>query len=140
MTYLYLAHSPTPSIYSSYTPDLKCETDGNGYGLVNASVGLITYDELRLAGASQYDNIEYYLYKELYFPTMSPAGMDTENYFDDDTGDPIEMPSIWSVYGAGGIYSIYSVTESQVIVPVINLKNAEAIQGTGTSTNPYVIQ
>ena len=118
---------------------MTCPTDGNGKGLVNGSVGLITYDELRLAGSSQYDNVDYYLYKELYYATMSPAGMDQENYSDDETGDPIDMPSIWSIYAVGGAYSVYPVTESQVIVPVINIIPNVSTTGTGTEADPYVV-
>ena len=38
--------SATSVVYSSYTPDLTCPTDGNGKGLLDLSVGLITYDEI----------------------------------------------------------------------------------------------
>ena len=135
----YNTGSATMAYEDEYLPDLKCQTDGNGYGLVNSSVGLLTYDELRLAGASQSDNIDYYLYKELYYATMTPAGMDTENYTD-DFGDPTDMATIWAMYAAGGSYSIYPVEDSEVILPVINLKNTITITGTGTTRDPYIIQ
>ena len=32
--------------YDKYTPDFKCESDGNGKGVVNASIGLLDYDEV----------------------------------------------------------------------------------------------
>ena len=50
--------------YSSYTPDFKCGADGNGYGLVNANIGLITYDEAVYAGGyyGDGDKLEHILH------------------------------------------------------------------------------
>ena len=49
--------------YNKYTPDFKCSSDGNGKGLVNASVGLLTYDEVVYAGGYyRQSNSNYYLY------------------------------------------------------------------------------
>ena len=71
----YTTGSATMTVYNSYTPDLKCETDGNSKGLLNNSVGLINYDEVVLAGGYRSkNNPNYYLYQNYYWWTMSPAG------------------------------------------------------------------
>ena len=42
-------------VKENYTQNFECATDGNGKGLVTASVGLITYDEIAFAGGWYYD-------------------------------------------------------------------------------------
>ena len=61
--------------YTSYTPDFKCSSDGNGKGVVSSSVGLLTYDEVVYAGGYYVkDNSNYYLYNSaIYWCTMSPV-------------------------------------------------------------------
>ena len=72
----YTSGNASMTVYSSYTPNFKCTTDGNGKGQVSASVGLLSYDEVVHAGGyySQ-TNSNYYLYNNKYFWTMSPAGL-----------------------------------------------------------------
>ena len=67
--------SATMTTYNKYTPDFKCIADGNEKGVVNASVGLLSYDEVVYAGGYRgQSNSNYYLYNNAYFWTMSPAG------------------------------------------------------------------
>ena len=67
--------SASMTVYSRYTPNFKCTTDGNGKGIVNASVGLLSYDEVVYAGGYYgQSNSNYYLYNNKHFWTMSPAG------------------------------------------------------------------
>ena len=116
--------------YTSYTPDFKCSSDGNGKGLVNTSVGLLTYDEVAYAGGyPQQTNSTYYLYN----PTvrswlMSPSGVGSS------------FAEGWSIYNSGfqGFNTIY-VKNS--LLPLINLKsNTQISDGDGSKENPFVVE
>ena len=56
----YTSGSATMTTYNKYTPDFKCSSDGNNKGVVNASVGLLTYDEVVYAGGYPYSNNNSY--------------------------------------------------------------------------------
>ena len=116
------------TLYSSYTPDFKCITDGNGKGIVNANVGLITYDEVVYAG-SYYgkNNSNYYLYNNDYFWTMSPASFSGSYSY------------VWRVNATGNLYDRY-VADTSSIHPVLNLRTNVMVTGTGTSSDPFVVE
>ena len=114
--------------YDKYTPDFKCTTDGNGKGIVNASVGLLTYDEVVYAGGYGKSNMNYYLYNNTYFLTMSPAGFITSG-----------SSYVWRVNNSGYISSC-NVFNSNAVRPVLNLNADTKISGgNGTSENPFVV-
>ena len=119
------------TLYSSYTPDFKCATDGNGKGQVKASVGLLTYDEVVYAGGYyKQNNSNYYLYNSaIYWWTMSPAGL-SDSY-----------SSVWRVDNTGSIdYNSFYKGNALSIRPVINLKSDTKISsGDGTKNNPFVV-
>ena len=120
--------SATMTLYSSYTPNFKCTTDGNGKGSVNASVGLLSYDEVVYAGGyySQ-SNSNYYLYNSaIHWWTMSPAG------FGGSTSN------VWRVNTPGTINGT-DVDYALRLRAVLNIKADVSVTGTGTSTDPYVI-
>ena len=117
--------SASMTVYSSYTPNFKCTTDGNGKGQVSASVGLLSYDEVVYAGGYYgQSNSNYYLYNNKYFWTMSPAG------FAGSTS------GVWDVVTSGTI-AVYRVG---ALRPVLILKADTLATGDGTSNNPYVIK
>ena len=116
------------TLYSSYTPDFKCSIDGNGKGIVNSNVALITYDEAVYAGSYLLQNNDNnYLYNgnsNNFFYTMSPSGSDGTTSF------------LWVMgryIGCGSVSGFY------LLRPVINLKNDVIVSGNGTSSNPYKI-
>ena len=116
------------TVYSSYTPDFKCSSDGNGKGAVNASVGLLNYDEVVYAGGYyEQSNSSYYLYNNTYFWTMSPAGFAYGSSY------------VWYVNAAGliGSNSVYFTIRLRA---VLNLNADTLVTGTGTSSDPFVIQ
>ena len=124
----YTTGDATMTTYTSYTPNFKCTTDGNGKGIVNASVGLITYDEVVYAGGYYgQSNSNYYLNNNKYFWTMSPAG------FSGSTS------SVWYVFTSGYV-SHDSVNNTNALRPVLILKADTLATGDGTSNNPYVIK
>jgi hypothetical protein len=118
------------TVYSSYTANFKCSTDGNGYGLVNASIGLITYDELIFGGG--YGNVTdsgFYLVNGSTCWTMSPAG------YNGTVGFTWTL-SYSSQVRSDGHPTIYQNT----IRGVINLKADTLVAGEGTITQPYVVE
>ena len=114
-------------LYSSYTPDFKCATDGNGKGIVNANIGLLTYDEVVYAGGyCNQINSNYYLYNSTYFLTISPAGFDGS------------YARVWDMF-AGPLSGPY-VSSVRCLRPVLNLTaNTKISDGDGTKENPFVI-
>ena len=129
--------SATMTTYNSYTPNLQCQSDGNGKGLVNTNIGLITYDEMVLAGGYYYPktNNTFYLYKNANngvndFPwwSMSPVGLR------DGTA-----PSTWGLDGGGNIGISGSNGIIRRLRPVINLKADTVVtKRPYNSTYPYI--
>ena len=116
--------------YKKYTPDFKCSSDGNGKGIVNASVGLLTYDEVIYAGGYYgQNNSNYYLYNSSISDwwTMSPEGFNDKKSY------------IWLIYGGSYFYTNVNVNFPGFIRIVLNLKSNTTASGTGTSSNPFVI-
>ena len=120
----------TMTYYDYYDPTFKCSTDGNGKGVLNIKVGLITYDEVIYAGEYKNDdeeNSSYYLYEvanDMW--TMSSAGFSSNVYN-------------WLVYSSGKIGN-NDISNNRQLNPVINLNANVTATGTGTSSNPYVVQ
>ena len=122
--------SATMTVYTSYTPNFKCSTDGNGRGIINASVGLLTYDEVVYAGGySTKNDSNYYLYNGIknksYF-LMSPAGLSSS------------YSSVWRLFWNGAI--TYDNIVYNCIRPILVLNANIQVTGTGTSSDPYVVQ
>ena len=124
----YTSENANMIVYSSYTPDFKCVTDGNGKGVVNASVGLLTYDEVVYSGGYPYDKYyDYYLYNNTHFWTMSPAGISSG------------ISNVWNTYYPeafihSNVPNLYSVR------PVLILKSdTKILKGNGSKNNPYVL-
>ena len=114
--------------YNKYTPDFKCSSDGNNKGVVNASVGLLTYDEVVYAGGYPYsNNNSYYLYNNTYFWTMSPAGFSGSSSY------------VWRVNTAGYIDRSNVSNTARAVRPVIILNADTLATGSGTSSDPFVI-
>ena len=122
--------SATMTTYNKYTPNFKCVTDGNGKGVVSASVGLLTYDEVVYAGGYyNQSNSNYYLNNQnIHWLTMSPAGFSGSNSI------------VWYVITAGGIYS-NSVDFTRRLRAVLNLNaDTQISDGDGTKDNPFVVE
>ena len=120
--------SAAMTLYSSYTPDFKCTTDGNGKGVVSASVGLLNYDEVVHAGGYYgKNNSNYYLYNSaIYWWTMSPAGFSGSDSY------------VWRVYSTGDIDS-NSVSGTTRLRAVLSLNADTLVTGSGTSSDPYKV-
>ncbi len=122
--------SATMTTYNKYTPDFKCSSDGNNKGVVNASVGLLTYDEVVYAGGYyNQNNSNYYLYNSaITWWTMSPVGLSGSLSF------------VWFVRATGNIYRL-DVDGSLAVRPVIILNaDTKISDGDGTKENPFVVE
>ena len=132
--------SAKPKRYTSYTPDLKCDTDGNGYGKVNTNIGLMNYDEVILAGGSVTTGSDYYLTDSdsSYWWTMSPSG------YDSSSSSGFNGAVVWYVRPAtsGTLAADWNVSNTDYfrLRPVINLRANVTATGTGTELDPYLIQ
>ena len=126
-------------VYSSYIPNFKCSTDNNGYGLIENKIGLISYDELAMAGIYYGQvNLDNYLSSDSTW-TSSPSGkgeLNTSYY-----------PTIWSMTGTDSGMAKISLAPSSIyytsfaLRPVINLKsNTQISLGDGTKENPFVVE
>ena len=125
-----LSGNATMTVYNKYTPDFKCTTDGNGKGIVNASVGLLSYDEVVYAGGyPNQENNNYYLYNQNFWWTMSPNGfISTFSY-----------SSVWVLTNKGKAhYSCVDMNNGFRVVLV--LKSDTMTTGTGTNSDPFVVE
>ena len=117
------------TVYNQYNPTFKCDDPLYTY---NLKVGLINYDETVFAGAYYgKQNDKYYLYTGYAYWTMSTAG-----YYDSSYGS-----ATW-VVGTSGTFAwnYFYARDSYIIRPVINLSSNVAVEGHGTSADPYVVK
>ena len=109
-------------------PSLKCNGE---LSKINSKVGLITADELALAGyAYAKNNTTTYLQEnatDTYWWSLSP------NYFNGG------YARVWGVSGGGGYFGSSLVDSAGGVRPSISLKSTTNITGEGTSSTPYII-
>ena len=94
-----------------------------GNGVLTYGLGLITSDEVILAGGWNYWFFGNYLYSDQHYWTMSPI------YFEGSSA------VLWLLNGGLG-----DVNNSHGVRPVLNLKAEVLLQGTGTESDPYHLQ
>lgn len=136
------AYSNLKRNWIDHTPSLKCTNINDRFTVENNigntaltyPVGLITLDELAMAGGVTYDvvnssyitNTDYYLYTGYWYWTMTPdafaggfAGVDNVlnfGYLNDDDVDNVNA-----------------------VRPVVSLKSDAITGGSGTSNDPFVV-
>lgn len=120
--------------YRKNNPTLTCEnkqdnftTSNNGNGALKYPVGLISADEVTLAGGYlKTTNTKYYLYNDLSYYTMTP-------YY-------VQRGPKAYVYSVNNSTLSYSQTSlNYYIRPVINLNGNVKLSGTGTYDNVYEV-
>lgn len=111
-------------ILQNKNPSFKC---GNVNDIYKLKVGLLTADELIMAGGSSSGNNSYYLYTGQNYWTITPYGFSSSN-------------ANTFVVDSGGSRASSNVSREYGVRPVINLK-ADTIfsSGNGTASNPYVV-
>ena len=95
-----------------------------GNGALTYGVGLVTTDDVVLAGGWRSSNSNYYLYSGQYYWTMSPDSF-----------------SGYAAYGrrvySDGIADTSAIDRTFGARPVFNLKSEVLLHGTGTASDPY---
>ena len=131
------SNNPNPSLVCQNNNDKFTVDSKNGNGKLTYPVGLITLDEVVLAGfntynsnTSDYKDTTNYLYTNCYYWTFSPVLLN-------DYGSA----SVGSVRSAGAVSTDY-VNGAYGVRPVVSLADGTLINsnGDGTSTNPYVVK
>ncbi len=105
------------------TPSYECS---NTNDLYTTKIGLITADEVIYAGGTSSNNYGYYLYTGNSYWTMSPS------YFSGSLAYVFRVDSNGSL-----IHN--SVYRTRGVRPVISLSTNNAITGSGTISDPYVV-
>ena len=98
----------------------------NGNGALTYPIGLITIDEVALAGGWNANNNGYYLYSGSWYWTSSP------NYFDGSSAVVMNVNS----NGNAGL-SHYADYSDDGVRPVLNLSSDVLNNGDGSMDNPY---
>lgn len=114
-------------IFTDKAPDLHCK--GTVY---NSKIGLLSVDEIVLAGAStNTPNDKYYLYNK-----DIPGNYVTNSSYFINSSNGVAMINVMSNGALGeGILT----TNSSYIRPVININFNAKVKGTGTVEDPYII-
>ena len=133
----YWSNNPSPRLVCLNNNDKFTVNSKNGNGNLTYPVGLITLDEVVLAGfntyysnTSDYKDTTNYLYTNNYYWTFSPVMMAA--YGNAAVGN----------VGIAGDVSHGTVYYAHGVRPVISLKDGILVNadGDGTSTNPYVVK
>ena len=118
-------------------PNLKCQNELDKYSVVNGTlsypVGLITADEINMAGADNNytSNSSYYLYTGQVYWTGSPSGFNSDFSYSD----------VYFVNSSGDLYAAgFTVDFKGGFRPVISLSKDVKLSGDGTYNNPYVVE
>ena len=133
----YYLNNPNPSLVCLNQNDKFTVNNKNGNGKLTYPVGLITSNELILAGYNtfhsnkkDYKETTNYLYTNKYYWTFSPI------YFSDSGEADVGRIHILGYIGDDRVDSAIGVR------PVVSLANGTLVNsnGDGTSTNPYVVK
>jgi len=120
---------------STISPVLTCSNANDLYTVSSSTkgnksltypIGLISADEVSMAGGSTANNYGYYLYNGQAYWTLSPRIFNGSN------------ASMFFISSTGNLDNWYVNTELNVR-PVINLKADVTLTGNGTISSPYVV-
>ena len=138
----YYSNNPNPSLVCQNNND-KFTVDGkNGNGKLTNPVGLITLDEVVLAGfntnnsnTSDYKDTTNYLYTNSIYWTFSPVMMSADASAHVGTVNSTGYVSDDAVHG-------FYVNSAFGVRPVVSLKSGTLVSpnGDGTGANPYVVK
>jgi hypothetical protein len=140
-SYIRLVTNKNPSLICPTQSDaftVSDTTKGNAH-LTNP-IGLITADEISLAGGVFQDNesstlynTNYYLYTNQSYFSMTPG------HYNDSGTDNTAPPQIFFLSNAGQFYN-HPCYLSYGVRPVISLKSTVTATGTGVWNDPYIVQ
>ena len=131
----YYSKNPNPSLVCQNSNDKFTVSSKNGNGKLTNPVGLITLDEVVLAGFNTYysnkndhEDTTNYLCTNNFYWAFSPVLMYALGH-----------AHVGFVTSAGFAGSDY-VDSSHGVRPVVSLISNTLVTGEGTSTNPYIVQ
>jgi len=123
-------------LYTNKTPRLECTNENdrftvreeNGNGDLTYPVGLLTEDEMALAGGVYgASNSDYYLYTKQEYWALSPY------YFDSSVANEFGV-------GSGGYLFYFYVNNPRGVRPVVSLAAGTEITGIGTEASPFEVK
>ena len=140
----YTYYGPTYRLAKKLGPSVTCPSSSDAYTKSNAigngkliyPVGLLTSDEIWMAGegayyygteGTGYKNTTYYLQNNINWWSLSPYRGNGSN------------ANVWLAYSSFGL-DYYSVDDSYGARPVVSLKSGTVFSGDGTGENPYTIE
>ena len=120
-----------PSMVCPNVTDRFTVSNSNGNGALTYPVGLLTADEIILAGVGGYGagNTTYYLYTNDFFWALNPGGFS------------YRFASEFYMYDVGDLF--YGIVSGNLgFRPAVSLKGETKFEdgGDGTGTNPYVVK
>ena len=126
----YTSGNAIMELSKNYISNFECPADSNGKQYVISKVGLITADEVAMAGVplytgSQINNVNTYLQNGISYWTMTPAGYDT-------------VARVWYVKTDGYSYG-NGVNTLQAVRPVISLNSNVSVSGLGTASDMWKV-
>lgn len=99
--------------------------------MINSNIGLISYDEVVFAGGYPgVNNDHYYLNRNSSFWLISPARFYT----------PSSSSAVWKLFPTGYLNSADILIAVSPLYPVINLNSDVKVIGSGTNSDPYIVQ
>ena len=115
------------------TPTTLCTRTTDAFGVDSGNkkstykVGFLTIDEEMLAGKSWNYGMKDYLYNNSYYWTGSPSSFRTSS------------ASVFTVYNADYLINNSNVNNTYGVRPVVSLKANTSYSGTGTLTDPFIV-
>ena len=131
----YMRYGPYERMYSVYQPNMECMSKNdsftvsntNGNGKLTYPIGLLTADEINIAGGrGGQTNDSYYLYTNQNFWALSPY------YFYSDYARGF-------VVNSSGNLNTTFVDNTNGVRPAVSLKPGATWSGEGTSESPYTV-
>lgn len=130
--------SASNRLWNTRSPSVECpnenrdgftlSTSSGGNGKLTYPVGLLTADEIMLAGGRTADNHNYYLYTGKDYWALSPSNFDATSALGFDVNP-------------GGNLFNYFVSTSRGVRPSVSLApGTRTSEGDGTVNSPYVIE
>ena len=123
-------------LYPNKKPILTCPTasdkftvnESNGNGALTYPVGLITADEIAMAGGLwNTNNSSYYLYTNRYYWSGSPSSFDSSGYANE------------FIVRSSGNLNIYSLDSGAGFRAVVSLSSKAKLSGSGTYNDVYTV-
>ena len=129
-----LYFSPYYRMYTGYSPIVTCPSKNDsftksntttGNGALDNPIGLLTIDEIKMAGATGSGNSSFYLYTNHQYWSASPFYFYYFNAYE------------FHLYSSGSLHFI-TVNYAGGARPAVSLKPGATWTGSGTTSNPYV--